>query len=735
MKSLRKKLLLFILLPTACLFTVSYVLVGFKTKDALFSYAEREAYASVEQGRRLIENEMHSSLGVLKDLINTLEAIHEMKNRDRDLLPHLLGEYLERYEHMFSLWVYFEPDGWDGLDSEYANTGDYDETGNYAVWAYRESDGSVDVSTEAWGVEAYDEDYYAMAKKSSGIYQSDPYEEEVRDGYSVQMISFSKSIRNSAGSVIGVVGMDISLDFLNGVMDSLNSINGSISTIATNDGLIMADSFAESVGKYLSDTHETDTVSAASESVNEEKVANIQTLSKQLNEEVLQMINSLIIDEDLPGWTYLISIPMSKIMEEPMTIVRYMIFLNLCTLFILAVIILFISGLITKPLTVLKKSFDIIADGDMRNTVRIRTKDEAGQLADGFNQLTENLNRNLSLVRTSLSHLNSNADELASEMNQTKQVFQSIAESINKVIMAGSDNNRGISNANESVLNIKDSIANLEKNIEGEMFMLKESFATIEDMISNIQSIAGVVSESSSYYTNLRESSQVGDEILTDVITRINSIYNQSESLLETNTVIANIASQTNLLSMNAAIEAAHAGEAGKGFAVVADEIRKLAEVTSEQSTAIDKSLTNIVATIRDIAESSTRVGDNFGQIQSLIDTVIRLEEDVKTSLLNQSSGSRQILGTLDEMKTATSNVHEEAVTITDAVSNLFQEIETLGGNSEAIKDNINQVFTDNEDIKKVIGKAVELTDNNSQLIDEVITNISIFKLKDGLDQ
>jgi len=734
MKYLRFKLLIYILLPTACLFTVSYILIGFKTANALVSYAEREAYSSVDQGRRLIANEMQSSIGVLQDLSNSLESIHGMKGRDRDILPQLFKDFLKRYDHLFSLWVYFEPNGWDNKDSEFANTGEYDETGNYAVWAFREANGSVKVSTEAWGVESYDNEYYANALKGSGLYQSTPYEEEIRDGYSVQMVTFSRAVHDAGGNIIGVAGLDISLEFLNGIMDSLNSANNSYSTIATNDGLIVADSFADSVGKYLSDTHATDTVSAASESVNEEKVSNIKTLSKQLNEEVMQMIDSLSVDPTLPDWTYLISIPMSKIMEEPMKIIRYMVILNIGTLVILTLLIIFISKLITNPLSSLKKSFDVIADGDLRNTVRIKTRDEVGQLAEGFNKLTDSLNSNLSIVRSSLSHLNSNAEELSSEMSQTKRVFDSIAQSITKVITAGADNNRGIDNANNSVVSIKGSVTNLEQNIESQMFMLKESFSTIEDMISNIQSIANVVSESSEYYTHLRDASQVGDEVLNNVISRIHSIYSQSESLLDTNTVIANIASQTNLLSMNAAIEAAHAGEAGKGFAVVADEIRKLAEVTSEQSTAIDKSLTSIVAIIKDIAESSTQVGENFGQIQSLIDTVTKLEEDVKSSLLNQSSGSKQILGTLDEMKSVTSNVHDESVTITESVESLFREIETLGDNSVDIKDNISQVHLDNEEIKKVIDKAVKLTENNSHRIEEVNTNLSIFKLREEPD-
>ena len=188
-----------------------------------------------------------------------------------------------------------------------------------------------------------------------------------------------------------------------------------------------------------------------------------------------------------------------------------------------------------------------------------------------------------------------------------------------------------------------------------------ESAASIEEMIANIQSVTNALSKNSVHVDELQSASEVGHTGLNKVAEDIREIASESESLLEINSVMQNIASQTNLLSMNAAIEAAHAGESGRGFAVVADEIRKLAESSSSQSKTISSVLKNIKDAIDKITKSIENVQKKFDAIESGIKTVAEQEGGALNAMEEQRQGSTQILQAMGQLSDITYRVKEEA--------------------------------------------------------------------------
>lgn len=731
MNKLKSKLIIYILLPTACLFSLSFYIISNISAEALQDYAITSIKTRTEHIGENIEDKLQNSIQLLENTISTIEILHQQPQKDRNVLPDLFQEYLNDYVDIFSLWVYFAPEGWDNKDKDFADTEEYDETGNYAVWAYREKGSElVEVSTEAWGIEEYNEGYYAKPFSTSSLYLSEPYEEEIKDGYMVQMVTLSKSVKDRNGKSIGVVGIDISLDFLNHYILDFDVINQSHSTIATHDGIIIADTFNDVVGSSLSEVYTNDTVSAVEESENQENIKQLEINSSKSGDKADQFIKSLSIEKDLPTWTFIVNIPEKVIMKVPNKIIQIILLLITIALILLLAFILFISSKISSPLTKLRDDFEIIATGDFTLETGIQSRDETGQLAEGFNRLTESLSGKISIINDSIQWLKENDDKLSIQMNQSKIHLNSITESISEVIKTSSENSRGAEKSNSSVEKINESIKTLEKNINSQDEMLHESSSSIEEMMASIHSVASIVSQSSSSYIELKDSSQKGEILLSEVISKINGIYSKSSDLLETNTLISNIASQTNLLSMNAAIEAAHAGDSGKGFAVVADEIRKLAEGTSEQSKAIELILTEIVGAIKIITISSQKAGDNFSNIQSLIETVSNLEEEVKASLMEQSAGSRQIVSSLDEMKTSSSNVNIETRNISESVHELSREITNLSNNSMAITKSTNKVNECNNEIEMTTSSAVDYMHKNSDLIKKVQDQLSTFKLK-----
>lgn len=732
MKKILYKLLIFILLPAASLYIFSSLFIQQQSSMALRESLENNARSYVIQAGDDIESRLHDSYQLLDDVRNTVETLHGEKEKNRTLLPALFLNYLKDYEDIFSLWVYFQPDAWDGRDALFANTEDYDETGNYAVWAYRdEKDGTAVVTTEAWGVEEYESDYYAIPFSTPGLYMDEPFEEEITDDYSMQLFSYGKVVKSMRGGKLGVIGIDMSLNFVNKLIEDMDAQSGGSSTIAYSSGLIVGNSDQDFVSSYLQDCYLQETLDAVKSANKSDETVLLQTVDVKTGQPVMQLIKPVQLSESLPNWTCIMNIPMYIVLETQTRIFRFMLISIFCTVLLLVIIIITASRRISNPLVKLRDVFQEISSGDLRPEVNIKNRDETGQLATGFNQLTDTLSHKLSAITGSIRQLQQNSKELARTMEQTQNSFESIASSISRGVDLSEDNHRGVTAAEGSVASIRESIQTLEKSISQQDNMMQESSSAIEEMLANVNSISSVVNQSSSHYLDLKDTSVKGEVLLTDVIAEINKVYNKSSDLLETNTVIANIASQTNLLSMNAAIEAAHAGDSGKGFAVVADEIRKLAEDTSEQSKNIEIILSDIVNTIKHIAESSGHAGENFSSIQELITTVTRLEDELKFSLQEQSSGSKQILSSLGEMKTSSTQVHSESLQMSQAAENLSREIKSLSVNGDNIKESIGQVSADKDRVRAAVDTVGQFIDHNGELTESVNENIRIFTLKE----
>ena len=197
----------------------------------------------------------------------------------------------------------------------------------------------------------------------------------------------------------------------------------------------------------------------------------------------------------------------------------------------------------------------------------------------------------------------------------------------------------------------------LDGYVQRQAAAVSKSSASIEQMINNTQSVTITLSKNAQNVKELEKALEVSRAGLVTVAADIEKIFHESESLLEINSVMANIASQTNLLSMNAAIEAAHAGESGRGFAVVADEIRKLAESSSNQSKTISGVLKTIKASIDKITKSTDDVMNKFQAMDSGIKTVTEQENNILRTMEEQGQGSKEVLEAIGEVNKITHQV------------------------------------------------------------------------------
>jgi methyl-accepting chemotaxis protein len=286
------------------------------------------------------------------------------------------------------------------------------------------------------------------------------------------------------------------------------------------------------------------------------------------------------------------------------------------------------------------------------------------------------------------------------------------------------------------------------------------SSSAIEEMTANIHSVTQTLVENSKNVGELKEASENGKTGLQTVAQEIQEIARDSEGLLEINSVMDNIASQTNLLSMNAAIEAAHAGESGKGFAVVAGEIRKLAESSGQQSKTTAAMLKKIKASIDNITKSSNEVLARFGAIDTSVKTVSQHEQNILSAMEEQETAGRQILESISRLRDLTSSVKKGSINMAESGETLVQETdefiktskETVEGMNEILKgvnqindsvNHVNEMSLENnrnfEALKQETEKFYDSVGNEKQKVlvvddDEVILTMVNSILKDNYD-
>jgi methyl-accepting chemotaxis protein len=240
-------------------------------------------------------------------------------------------------------------------------------------------------------------------------------------------------------------------------------------------------------------------------------------------------------------------------------------------------------------------------------------------------------------------------------------------------------------------------------------------------MVGNISSIGSVTEKMAAQFKTVSEASKEGGRIQTESKQRISEIVEQSQALLEANKIIATIAAQTNLLAMNAAIEAAHAGESGRGFAVVADEIRKLAVNSSNESKKIGAELKQIVTTIDKIVKDAEASGSAFAEVSLRVGETEKLVFEVDNAVREQKTGASQVMESLRIMKETNAQVSENSRKMAQGNEEMLREIDALHGSATEISSRMGEV---SEGIGKIKSGAQEVS-NLAATTDSTIKKIS----------
>ncbi|MBQ7159828.1 MAG: HAMP domain-containing protein, partial [Treponema sp.] len=401
------------------------------------------------------------------------------------------------------------------------------------------------------------------------------------------------------------------------------------------------------------------------------------------------------------------------------------------SLVVLLILGFVISRLISKPIHDFTDILKDIAqgEGDLTHRIEIKSTDEIGDMATYFNQTFEKIRNLVSIVQSQANMLTNLGENLSSNMNETASAINEISTNISSIKTQTVTQSASVTETSSTMEQISSGIEKLNELINEQTANINTSASSMEELIRNIDSVAQTLIKNTENIQHLDDSSQSGKAALDKINDAIHEVAKESEGLMEISQVIQGIASQTNLLAMNAAIEAAHAGELGKGFAVVADEVRKLAESSSDQTKTITAVLKRIKDSITLVIGLSSDVIEQFASIENDVNTVARQEQTIRNAMEEQSDSSKQIHKAIDTLHMLTEKVQSSSMEMLEGSRQINEETKNMNNITQEIANGMGEMSTGAEEINKAVNSINELTVENKNSINALTTEVNKIKV------
>ncbi|MFA7565987.1 MAG: methyl-accepting chemotaxis protein [Alkalispirochaeta sp.] len=388
---------------------------------------------------------------------------------------------------------------------------------------------------------------------------------------------------------------------------------------------------------------------------------------------------------------------------------------------------LVVTNRISNRIRAIERGIQQMKSGDLADRIVVTSRDELGRLSEDVNTFTEELGRSMARIKDASSTNISIKEQLVTSVTLFKQMVDAVDQGAAAI---NTDMNRlgsAVGASGETVETVESNVQTLKSVLSDQVTMIEESTAAVTEMISSVGSIHSTTVKKKESMDTLGISASDGLEKMQATTRIIQTIHNSIDEIHDTVAVINDMADRTNLLAMNAAIEAAHAGESGKGFAVVADEIRKLAEASSTNSHRINDVLSGIISNIQNAAESGEITRDVFRRIGDEVHGAVAAFEEIAGSTAEVQAGGRQILEAMSQLNTVSTTVTESSAAMAGAVVENRKATEEVTSLSRQVVRSVDAILESARNMNTSLEEVAAETDRIDTITETLDREVSVF--------
>ncbi|MEI0699861.1 methyl-accepting chemotaxis protein [Brachyspira intermedia] len=594
--------------------TVIMLYVGKITKNLSYKILEETSLKEANDIKFNIEKHLYSVLGLKVNI----ENIYNRGIRDRVTYKQLTSVFFNSLpDDINGLSIAFEPNALDN-DADYTNTEYKPSNGRFNYYISRNGEAYL-------GIDTFNVDYYTEPKKTGQVYVSGVYNSTVN----ADTVLFTLCIPIAPNNkFIGVIYVDIFVDSITSLLNNIKPFEDTTVELYDQHGSVIYDTYnVANVSKNIYEVYPHYKDYNVLDNIKNGKSLMIEGYSDVSKEELLYAFTPIEISKGV-FWCLELASAKNVVLKDSIAMRNVLLVILILIIVMLFLIIPYIIGRkVSNVINALSKDILALSEGDLTREIPKhfdKRKDEWGDIARGWDKAMKNFNNVINTVKNSA---------------------EQVSTAANEVLIGNND---------------------LSQRTESQASSLEETAASMNQMASAIKESAENVSTSTSMVSEAKEDLIKAGNIVEDSVSKMNDVYESSNKIMDITKLIEGIAFQTNILALNASVEAARAGDQGRGFAVVASEVRNLAQTTQESVKNITSLITDSNEKINLAAKSVQESKEIFDEISDKMDKASSLMDRINIAAQEQERGIEQINIAINNMDTA---VQKNAALVTEATS------------------------------------------------------------------